>query len=210
MSSRTTRPPITKAVMLAAPVATALIIAGHPHDPATAQDLGHLTDRYVWIHVALLFALPLLGFTVWKLLESTSGQAADFARISLVFAMVFYAAFDSLVGIAGGLLSREALALGEASAPGAEALVARWLEIPMPLPIISTIGTASWTVALLAAAVAHHRAGSPRLAVIGLALAGPLFGFGHPLVFGLIGMAGLLVAVVYLEWVSPSRPTAPA
>lgn len=161
---------------------------------------GDLTDRYIWIHVGLLFLLPPLGIVVWRLLEGLEGVAATVARVATAFALVFYAAFDSLVGIASGVLSRETAELGSSAAPGAAMLVARWLEIPMPLPVISTAGPLSWTVALVAGALAHHGAGSSRLIVIGLALAGPLFGFGHPLVFGVIGMVGLLLAAFVLEF----------
>jgi hypothetical protein len=185
--------------LIAVPVSTALVIAGHPPDPATATDLGPDTDRYIAIHVALLFMLPLLGVAVWMLLDGLRGVAATVARLLLPFALVFYAAFDALVGIGAGVLAREAMEVGEARA-GAEALAARWMQIPMPLPIVSTLGTLGWTAALLAAAVAHARAGSPLLAVAGLAVAGPLFGFGHPFVTGLIGMGGLVVAAIALEW----------
>ena len=181
------------------PVAVAVVIAGHPPDPTTAGDLGAATGRYISIHVALLFLLPLLGVVVWKLLEGLEGFASSLARLALAFALVFYAAFDALVGIAAGVLSRETADLGGSAAPGAEMLVARWLEIPMPLSVVSAVGTVSWTVALVAAAVAHRRAGSSWLVVVGLGLAGPLFGFGHPLVFGVVGMAGLLTAALASE-----------
>lgn len=86
-----------------------------------------------------------------------------------------------------------------AGSEGAVRLADRWMELPMPIPIISTLGPVSWSLALLAAAVAHHRHGSPRLAVLGVALAGPLFGFGHPVLAGMIGMAGLLAAAIAFE-----------
>jgi hypothetical protein len=76
----------------------------------------------------------------------------------------------------------------------------------MPLPIISTMGTVSWTVALIAAAVAHRRAGSSWVIVVGLGIAGPLFGFGHPLFLGVIGMGGLLAAAVAFELGRPPTP----
>lgn len=186
-------------LLFGVPVAVALLIAGHPPDPTTAGDLGAATGRYITLHVALLFLLPLLGVVVWKLLEGLDGLAASLARAGLAFALVFYAAFDSLVGIAAGVLTRETADLGGSAAPGAEMLVARWLEIPMPLSVVSAVGTVSWTVALLAAAVAHQRAGSSWWMVVGLGLAGPLFGFGHPLFLGVVGMAGLLTAAVVSE-----------
>jgi hypothetical protein len=189
--------------LVAVPVAVALVIAGHPPDPSTATDLGAQTDLYVWIHVALLFLLPLLGMVVWILLHGLTGAPATLARVLLPVALVFYAAFDALVGIGSGLLAREALQTTGADLAGAQALAGRWMQIPGPMPIISTVAVMSWTAALLAAAVAHWRAGSSWLAVGGLALAGPLFGFGHPFVTGVIGMAGLTVAALTVEL----RPT---
>jgi hypothetical protein len=190
---------IRRAFLFAIPILTALVIFQHPPDPATAHDLGHQTDLYIWIHVGLLFMLPLLGILIWQLLDGIHNRTATVARLLLPVALVFYAAFDSLVGIVAGMLAREALLLTSEVSAGAAALAARWMEIPMPLPVISTIGTVSWTVTLLAAAVAHKQAGSSWIVVMGLALAGPLFGFGHPFITGVIGMAGLLAATVVVE-----------
>lgn len=189
-----------RALVLAVPLLVALVIAGHPPDPATATDLGAQTDRYIWLHVGLLFLLPLLGMLVWSVIDGLTGAAATTARVLLPVALVFYAAFDALIGVGGGLLAREALELSGAEEAGAFALAARWMEVPSPLPIVSTLGVVSWTAALLAAAVAHWRAGSSWIVVGGLALAGPLFGFGHPFITGLIGMGGLAAAGVAVEW----------
>jgi hypothetical protein len=188
-----------RAFLVAVPVLVAVVIAGHPPDPATATDLGAQTDRYIWIHVGLLFLLPLLGIVIWTLLRGLTGPAATLARVLLPVALVFYAAFDALVGIGSGLLAREAMQMTGADLAGAEALAARWMQIPWPMPIVSTLGVVSWTAALLAAAVAHWRAGSSWIVVAGLALAGPLFGFGHPFFTGIIGMAGLLAAALTIE-----------
>jgi hypothetical protein len=191
--------PLRRAFLFAVPVLTALTIARHPPDPVLATDLGAQTDLYIWTHVGLLFMLPLLGIAIWMLLDGVSDSVATVARFLLPFAIVFYAAFDALVGIAAGVLSRETLQLSGVERAGAEVLVARWLEIPMPLPVVSTIAVVLWSITLLAAAIAHWRADSPWIVVAGLALAGPLFGFGHPYITGIIGMAGLLVAAVVIE-----------
>jgi hypothetical protein len=188
-----------RAFLFAVPLATALVILWHPPDPSTATGLGHQTDLYITIHVALLFMLPMLGIHIWILLGGIHNRAATVSRLLLPVALVFYAAFDSLVGIVAGMLAREAQLMPAEAGAGAAALAERWMEIPMPLPMISTMGTLSWTVVLLAAAVAHWRAGSSWIVAGGLALAGPLFGFGHPFVTGVIGMAGLLVAAIVLE-----------
>ena len=186
-------------LMVGAPIATGAIVAFHPPDPSTAGDLGAQTDLYIGIHVGLLFMLPLLGLTVWWLLEEIDNRAASLARVALPFMLVFYAAFDALVGIGAGLLAREALTFGGADATGAQALAARWMEIPFPIPIVGALGPTSWVITLGAAAVAHYRAGSAMPVVLGLALAAPLFGFGHSLISGPIAMAGLLVAVIGVE-----------
>lgn len=193
--------------LFAIPVATTLVIFRHPPDPATATDLGHHTGLYVWIHVGLLFMLPLLGILIWTLLRGIENRAATVARALLPVALVFYAAFDSLVGIVAGLLAHEAMHISGMASVGAAALAERWMEIPMPLPVISTIGVVSWTAVLLATAVAHRQAGSSWVVVGGLALAGPLFGFGHPFITGVIGMAGLLAATVALELGRRSQTT---
>lgn len=188
-----------RAFLAAVPLAVAFVIVGHPPDPATARALGARTDLYIWVHVGLLLLLPLLGMVVWMLLEGLTGAAATLARVLLPVALVFYAAFDALVGIGSGLLSREALQMSGADLAGAEALAIRWMQIPAPMSIISGLAVVVWTAALLAAAVAHRRAGSSWMAVGGLALAGPLFGFGHPHIAGLLGMAGLLAAAMAIE-----------
>jgi hypothetical protein len=187
------------AFVVGVPLLVAAVISRHPPDPVAAPDLGALTDRYLWIHVALLFLLPPLGMVIWMLLDGLTGAAAGTARLLLPVALVFYAAFDALVGIGAGLLSREAMALSGAQEAGAHELAGRWMEIPFPLPIVSTVAVLSWTATLLAAALAHWRARSSWVAVAGLALAGPLFGFGHPLFAGVLGMAALAAAGAAIE-----------
>ena len=189
-----------RVVLFSAPIATALVVLLHPPDPTTAGSLGTQTDLYIAIHVGLLFMLPLLAIAVWLILDGLTGTAAGLARLTLPFMLVFYAAFDALVGIGAGLMAREALAFDGPAADGAQALAARWMEIPMPIPILGALGPLSWTLALGAAAVAHFRAGSHLLVVLGLAVAAPLFGFGHAFITGPIAMAGLVLAAAALEF----------
>jgi len=196
-------------VLFGAPLAMAAVVFQHPPDPAHAGSLGDETGLYVGIHVTLLFVLPFLGIAVWLLLDGVHNRAATVARVTLPFALAFYAAFDSLVGIGAGVLAREAQTFSGSEVAGAEALAARWMEIPFPLPLFGALGPLSWTLALLAAAVAHFRVGSSWIIVFGLAIAGPLFGFGHPLITGPIAMLGLIVAAAVREFSVPAtvRPT---
>lgn len=180
----------------------AAVVLRHPPDPATASDLGDQLGLYIAIHVALLVLLPLLGLVVWALLSGVTNRAATIARVLVVPAVAFYTAFDALVGVGAGVLAREALAMPEAMQPGAEALAARWMEIPWPLWLPGPLAQLFWIGAVVAAAMAHHRAGSPAVAVAALGTAA-IFAV-HPGAPGVLAMAALVVAGLTVERRSPA------
>ncbi|MCZ2860869.1 hypothetical protein [Blastococcus sp. VKM Ac-2987] len=158
------------------------------------SDLADVETRWLVVHVGLLLALPLLGLWVWLVLQGVPGRVATLSRVSAVFFVAFYTAFDALVGIASGVLVREARALDGAASQLAET----WWAIPAPVWVFSTLGPLSWLLTAGAAAVAHMRAGSSLVVVGGLAVAAPLFAFGHPTLGGPVAMVGLIVAAAAL------------
>jgi hypothetical protein len=191
-------------LLLAAPVATAVLLGLHPTDPADPFELRGQTTRWLTVHVGLLITLPLLAITIRTLLAGLGGVAASVGRLAVVPMAAFYAAFDALLGIGTGILVIQTDRLAGAEQAGAEALTRAWWAVPAPIPVISVLAIASWMVALGAAALAHRRAGSPIAAVAGFGVAAVVFGLGgHPGITGVIGMAGIVVAVVVLATRGP-------
>lgn len=188
---------VRRGFLFVVPVATAAVVAWHPADPTTAADLGDQLSLYIGIHVVLLLLLPLLGLVLWMLLRDIDSKPATVSRVLVVPAVAFYAAFDALVGIAAGVLARETLVIAQTDRAGAEVLAARWMQIPWPLWLFGPLAQLCWVGAVIAAAVAHHRAGSHPLAVGGLAVAA-LFAV-HPRATGVVAMIGLLIAAVAIE-----------
>lgn len=186
---------VRRALMVAVPVLVAATIWSHPPDPVVPEDLADGTTHYISLHVVLLVLVPLLGLVVWWLLEDVPGPTATAARVLLLPAVAWYAAFDAVVGIGSGVLAREALAADNGVAEGAAALAARWMEIPFPLSLISGLGTAMWVLAVVSAGVALIRAGFHPLAGWALVVSAPLFGWGHPRITGVLAMVAMLTAV---------------
>jgi hypothetical protein len=75
-----------------------------------------------------------------------------------------------------------------------DALSGGGLDQPVSFPI-SLIASASWLVAVTAAAAALHQAGAPPSATIPLGLAGVVGAVDHALPFGTIAMVLFLTAV---------------
>ena len=190
---------LRRPVLFGAPVLTAGVLLAHPPEPTAAADLVNVTTRWLTVHVALLFCLPLLAAAVWLLLDRIPGSAATVSRVALAGFAALYAAFDALAGIGTGVLVREAAALGAGDREAAMAMAERWWDMPTPLWIFAVAGPLSWVIATGAAAAAHHRAGSGLVVVAGLLIAGPLFGFGNPLITGPLAMLALLTAALLVE-----------
>jgi hypothetical protein len=69
--------------------------------------------------------------------------------------------------------------------------------MPWPLWLFGPLAQLCWVGAVIAAAVAHRRAGSHLVAVAGLIVAAAFA--VHPRLTGVLAMAGLLVAAVLIE-----------
>lgn len=123
------------------------------------------------------------------------------SRVALLVFVVVYTAFDSVQGIAVGVLVQKGQALPEAEQGGAISLIEAYQDslITGYLNILGGLGSIAWLVALVAAAVALRKAGAGTLAVACLVLAGVVFAIGHPAPFGPIGMVFLLIAAWRLE-----------
>lgn len=186
----------------------------HEHEEGIYDQLGDEAGLFVAVHIVQLIAFGLLALSVWVAIAGLRGRAAQVGRWALLPFIVFYTAFDALVGIGTGTLVREGREMPAADQAADERLVNAYSDtlITGDPNVFAFIGTTAWFVALVAAAIAWRRAGAGRLTTAALALAGVVFAIGHPAPFGVVGMAFLLLAFWRLEFVEPRRatPAAPA
>jgi hypothetical protein len=156
---------------------------------------------WIAIHVVQLVLILLLAVAVYWLTDGLTSTAARVSRLALLPYLVFYSAFDAIVGLSNGLVVRygsELSSAEQAALPGASDALADTLHQPVPLAIY-LIGTLSWAVAVVAAAVALSQAGALRTATIPLALAGVIGAVDHAAPFGPIAMLLFVIAAFVLS-----------
>ena len=160
---------------------------------------------WIAIHVVQLLLIMLLAVAIYWLTEGLTSTAARLSRVALLPYLVFYSAFDTIVGVSRGLVAHygsQLPAAQQAVLPRVtDALSAIWHPVTFT---IFLIGTLSWAVAVVAAAIALRRAGAPWTATIPLALAGLIGAYDHAAPYGPVAMALFLIAAAVL-----SRPRTP-
>src|SRR5262245_1755846 len=183
---------IETALIVGAPLALAVLELFHPHP----HDVFRL-DLRTWmaVHYAQILLFPLTALALAALVRHRRGLAAALCRVGAFGFGVTWVAFDSVAGVATGILLRNA----EASA-APETWRAPVLSIwahpimggaPDTVPLLAVTGSLAWAVGCFAAAAALRRAGSSWAPVILLALSAVSFGVfkthawpGGPTAFG--------------------------
>jgi len=156
---------------------------------------------WMGVHVVQLFLVFLLGLVLWFLTEGIVSNAATISRLATALFLVFYASFDSVVGIGTGLLA-QVMAADRALDPAVAADVKDryWLgRFDTPVGPLIGLADVTWLVAVTAAAGALHARGASWPAVALLIVAGIFFGIDHPSPTGTIGMVSLFAAIVLLH-----------
>jgi hypothetical protein len=160
---------------------------------------------WIAIHLVQLLLILLLAVAVSWLTEGLSGTAARVSRGALLPYLVFYSAFDSIVGVSRGLVvhyGSQLSSVQQAVLPGViDALNSPTSPVPFT---ISLIGSLAWAVAVVAAAVALRQAGASWTATIPLGLIGVIGAIDHAAPYGPIAMTLFVVAAGVL-----SRPRKP-
>ncbi len=181
-----------RVLLVAGPaVIMAALGPSHPDDltPATAP-------WWTTLHLILLVLFPLLGVSLWLLLEGVPGPIAWLGRVGAFSYIAFYTALDVLAGIGAGTLVQRGI---PPESPPVEAL----FDTGNALAII---GTASFLTASAATATAlvmtvGRRA---RLGAAVLVVAAVPYLYSHiywPL--GVLTLLGLAVGLSLLAWVTP-------
>jgi hypothetical protein len=186
---------VRRAVLLGVPVLYLLLGLLHP---TSNPELGDDTARFIWLHVAQLFLIGGLAYMFWLLVEGIDSGAATVARALIVPFVIVYTALDSVLGIAWGVVAREANELPAADQAAAGRLVKALLE-PEPLGYVLYFGAGLLWLALALSVVTALGSTAPRPALALMAVGATVFALGHARPMGPIGMAFFLAGVAWLE-----------
>jgi hypothetical protein len=190
---------IGRLLIFAGPLLWALLVLLHPNpgEGTPYQEIKDVVDRWLVVHVGQLILTPLLFLALWRLLDGLSSAAATVSRAALVVWTVSFSAYDSIQGVATGVLIRHANGLAGEERDG----VARGIDFLVEdsqlagnVSAVWVVATVAWAVVAIAAAVALHRAGAGKAAVAAACLSIVFAVHVAPAAIGLVALfvAGLL------------------
>jgi hypothetical protein len=201
------------AFLIGVPLAWAVLLMFHPGGERT-DVYGSARDdvtAFLVVHLGMLLFIPLMAAAVYLLLRGLGGTAAKVARIALIPFVIFYSAWETLQGIANGVLVNQVNALPQSDRGVGAELVQDFAESPLvrDMGVFAVPGSLGLIVALIAAGVALRKeAGAPMSVAALLGVSGFLI-TAHPPPFGPTGL-GLFIAAVLLLVRSRSAARAPA
>jgi hypothetical protein len=192
---------VGRLLMFTGPLLWAVLILFHPNpgEGGAYEAIKDDVDRWLFVHVGQLILTPFLFFAVWRLLEGLSSAAATVSRAALVVWTVFFSAYDSIQGVATGVLIRHANGLaGEEQAGVARAIdfLVEDSQLAGGVSAVWVVAAASWAVVAIGAAVALHKAGAGKAVVAAACLS---IVFAVHVAPAAIGLVALFVAGVLRE-----------
>ena len=111
---------LRRVVIFSAVIGYGVLGLVNPADP----DVGDSAGFFIGLHLFQPLLIVLLAWGLWLTVEGLPGRAAKVARVAVVPWAITYSIFDSLAGIATGLIAREGGQLPAAD----QAAAARLLE----------------------------------------------------------------------------------
>jgi hypothetical protein len=185
-------------VLLGTPLALAVLEILHPQ-PVGIDEHIEQAGRFLAFHVIQLLLIGLVALAVYLLTLGLEGRAASVSRWAAAVFAVFYGAYDTVAGIATGIVLRNARGF---SAEAQAAVYGAVKDLPglslVPLGL-TFVGTLAWVVAVTAAAIALRRVGAPRGPLVLLVLAALFLMGGHPFPFGTLAFGCFFAGVAWLE-----------
>jgi hypothetical protein len=197
---------LRRIILLGTPLALTVWMIFHPspYDDVT-RELMPIAGWWIALHTVQFVLFALMGAALWMFTEGLRGVVATLSRVAAVVFAVFYDAGDAIAGISTGILARAAGegALGERAAVAA---IETLFHDPLK-NLLFNIGVYAWIVALVTAAVALYRAGTPRTPLVLLVLPALFLSFfDHAFPFGSLAFGSFFVVAAWLELAS-GRPT---
>jgi hypothetical protein len=190
---------LSRLLLFAGPLLWAVLVLFHPMPGGDSayEGIKDDVDRWLLVHVGQLILTPFLFLAVWRLLDGLSSAAATVSRAALVVWTVLFSAYDSIQGVATGILIRHANGLGgeeQAAVAGAIDFVVNDSQLAGNVSAVWFVATASWAVVAIGAAVALHKAGAGKAVVAAACLSTVFAVHIAPAAIGLVALflAGVL------------------
>ncbi len=201
---------LSRFLVFGGPLVWAVLALFHPMPTEDSPYEGIKDDVDLWlvVHVGQLILTPFLFLAVWRLLDGLSSAASMVSRCALVVWTVFFSAYDSVQGVATGILTKHANALAgqeQASVAGAIDYIVNDNPLAGNVSVIAAVAGAAWLVVAIAAAVALHQAGAGRAIVIAAVVSTVFAAHVKP---AAIGLLALTVAGVLRERQRAQQPVA--
>jgi len=200
------------AFLICAPLAWAVLLWFHP-SVAPDDVYGSLRDQvvtYQIVHAGTLVFIGLMGLALNMLVRDLPGKAARISRLAIGPFVLFYGAWETVIGLATGALVQHANDAPAVERPALSDAIQslQGNVIVGEFSVVAVIGALAWIVAVIAAAVAYRRVGAPILVPILLGLS--LVVVSHPPPIGPVGLAFFACAVALLALRTPAPAAAPA
>jgi len=209
---RFTRPLLAFAIGV--PLAWAVLLWFHPDvDPNNVYgDLRNDVTAYQVVHVGMLIFIGLIGVALYLLVRDMPGTAARISRLAIGPFVLFYGAYETVIGLAIGALVQHGNDAPVSQRPAvADAIQSLGDNVIIGDPgVVGTVGALAWVVAAIAAAVAYRRAGAPTLAWVLLGLSMAVV--SHPPPVGpiaLVCFAGAVALLAHSERAATALKAAP-
>ncbi|MDJ1430580.1 hypothetical protein [Halostagnicola sp. A-GB9-2] len=190
-------------LLLGTPIALAAVLWFHPAaGEEVYSNLEPVADTWFYIHILLLPLFGLLGVVLYVLLAGYRGTTATIGRIGIAGYLVCYIAFESIAGIATGILLRESQNLSTEQQEGVEAVLQVIFTEPINgvVGVLALLGTIGILLAVVAIGVVLRRSGAPLVPLVllgGAPIAIVAHGSG---LADVIGMVLFATGVAWLEF----------
>jgi hypothetical protein len=202
------------AFIIGVPIAWAVLLLFHPQGDADSiyADVNDDVTAMLVVHIGTLLFIPLMAGVIYLLTRGIGSTAARVSRIALIPFVVFYSAWETLQGIANGILVDKVNGLPEAEQGTGANLIQDFAESPLvaDFGVFAAIGGVGLVTATVAAGLAlRNEVGAPVSVAVLFAISGFLIN-AHPPPFGPAGLVMFVIAFILLMRSQATMNTAEA
>jgi hypothetical protein len=154
----------------------------------------------VWqiVHVGTLVFIGLMGIALYMLVQDLPGRAATISRLAIGPFVLFYAAWEAVIGLGTGALVQHANDVPPGQRPAvSDAIQSLQDNVIVGDPgVFAILGVLAWATAVGAAVMAYRRVRAPVMVSVLLGLS--VVVVSHPPPIGPIGLACFAGAAGFL------------